>query len=48
MSTIDNKINKKFHLVKYVLKDVYEILKLLQPLIDRMLEMEKSNALTGN
>ncbi|MFX1573926.1 MAG: hypothetical protein ACFFB0_14355 [Promethearchaeota archaeon] len=42
MSTIDDKINKKIHLVKYILKDVYEILALLQPLFDRMLEMEES------
>ncbi len=48
MSTIDIKINKKIHLVKYILKDVYEILKLLQPLFDRMLKMEESKQYIKN
>ena len=42
MSTMDDKINRKIHLVKDILKNVYEILELFKPLLEVMLEMEEA------
>lgn len=42
MSTMDDKINRKIHLMKDILKNVYEILELFKPLLEVMLEMEEA------
>ena len=48
MSTMDDKINRKIHLVKDILKNVYEILELFKPLIEVMLEMEEAEQYKRN
>jgi len=48
MSTMDDKINRKIHLVKDILKNVYEILELFKPLLEVMLEMEEAEQYKKN
>ncbi|MFX1313845.1 MAG: hypothetical protein ACFFHD_14745 [Promethearchaeota archaeon] len=48
MSIRDNTINKKIHLIKYILKDLYEIMKLLKPLFDQIFEMNESTQYIKN
>ncbi|MFX0082321.1 MAG: hypothetical protein ACFE94_11280 [Candidatus Hodarchaeota archaeon] len=48
MSTMDDKINRKIHLVKNILKNVYEILELFKPLIELMLDMEEAEKYKKN
>ncbi|MHA2269612.1 MAG: hypothetical protein ACXAB8_17590 [Promethearchaeota archaeon] len=43
MLTEEDDINKKIHLVKNILDNVYEILTLFKPLMDKMLQMEEAN-----
>ena len=43
MLTKEDEINKKIHIVKNILDNVYEILKLFKPLMDKMLKMDEAN-----
>ena len=44
----DDKINRKIHLVKDILKNVYEILEIFKPLLEVMLEMEEAERYKKN
>jgi hypothetical protein len=48
MPSIDDKINKKIHLVRNILNNVYEILELFKPLLEKMLKMEEAEQLKKN
>ena len=44
----DDKINRKIHLVKDILKNIYEILEIFKPLLEVMLEMEEAERYKKN
>jgi hypothetical protein len=48
MSISDDKINRKIHLVKNILKNIYEILEIFKPLLEVMLEMEEAERYKKN
>ncbi|MFW9939970.1 MAG: hypothetical protein ACFFFT_02940 [Candidatus Thorarchaeota archaeon] len=48
MSTMDGEINRKIHLMKNILKNVYEILELFKPLLETMLKMEEADQYKKN
>ena len=45
---MDDKINRKIHLTKDILKNVYEILELFKPLLEVMLKMEEAEQYKKN
>jgi len=45
---MDDKFNRKIHLVKNILKNVYEILELFKPLLEVMLEMKEAEQYKKN
>jgi hypothetical protein len=45
---MDDKINRKIHLVKDILKNVYEILEIFKPLLELMLKMEETESYKKN
>ena len=45
---MDGKINRKFLLMKDILKNVYEILELFKPLLEVMLKMEEDEQYKKN
>ena len=48
MSTMDDKINRKINLVKNILNNVYEVLELFKPLLEKMLKMEEAEQYKNN
>lgn len=48
MLTREDDINKKIQIVKNILDNVYEILTLFKPLMDRMLQMDEANKYKAN
>jgi len=42
ISVKDDNVNRKLHLVKNILKDVYEIVEIFKPLLDKLLKMEET------
>jgi len=48
ISVKDDKINRKIHLVKNILTDVYEILEIFKPLLDKMLKMKEADRYIKN
>lgn len=48
LSTTEDKINRKIHLVNNILKNVYDILKIFKPLLEIMLEMEEAERYKKN
>lgn len=48
MLTKEDDINKKLQIVKNILDNVYEILTLFKPLMDKMLQMEEANKYKAN
>ena len=44
----DDKINRKIHLVKDILKNIYGILEIFKPLLEVMLEMEEAERYKKN
>ncbi|MFX1376233.1 MAG: hypothetical protein ACFFA0_10495 [Promethearchaeota archaeon] len=48
MSIKDNKINRKIHLVKNILQNIYEILELFKPLLEIMLKMDEAEPYKKN
>ncbi len=48
MSTMDDKINRKINLVRNILSNVYEVLELFKPLLEKMLKMEEAEQYKNN
>ena len=48
ISVNDDKVNRKLHLVMTILKDVYEIVEIFKPLLDKMLKMEETGQYIRN
>jgi len=43
ISVNDDKVNRELHLVRNILKDVYEIVEIFKPLLNKMLKMEEAD-----
>jgi hypothetical protein len=48
VSIKDDEINRKIHLVKDILKNIYEILEIFKPLLEVMMEMEEAKKYREN
>ncbi|MFW9825794.1 MAG: hypothetical protein ACFFE4_22835 [Candidatus Thorarchaeota archaeon] len=48
MLSKEDDINKKIQIVKNILNNVYEILSLFKPLMDKMIHMEEANEYKAN
>ena len=48
ISVNNDKFNRKIHLVKNILKDVYEIIEIFKPLLEKILKMEEADQYIKN
>ncbi len=45
---MDDKINRKIHIVRDILNNVYEILEIFKPLLEKMIKMEEAEKFKKN